>query len=194
MSGRRETRKAQTRSALARSAARIALEFGTSQLTVGAIAEGAGVSTRTFHNYFSSREEALRFFIMEQVEHLAAEIERLPQGLGLLEISERLTIITLDADGPARLPHLFRLSEMLREKESGHEYGDAEEILRPIITALMPRAQKLGFRTDDLTLAVRLVAGAIAFALQRYESLPQPRDPELGEYMVHNALGVIRRL
>ncbi|MCF4006803.1 TetR/AcrR family transcriptional regulator [Corynebacterium uropygiale] len=179
---------------MARSAAQIALEHGTSQLTVAAIAEGAGVSTRTFHNYFPSREEALLFFIIEQVERLAEEIEHLPQGLGLLEISERLTIITLDADGPARLPHLFRLSEMLREKEPGREYGDAEEILRPLITALMPRAHKLGFRSDDLTLAVRLVAGAIAFALQRYEDLPHPRDPEMGEFMIHNALGVIRRL
>ncbi|MBZ8176255.1 TetR family transcriptional regulator [Corynebacterium sp. 3HC-13] len=196
MPGLREARKAKTRSALALAAAEIALEHGTSALTIAAITSGAGVSTRTFHNYFSSREEALLEFIVEQVRVLAREVQHLPANLGLLEISEKLTIITLDADGPARLPHLFRLSEMLREKEPGRSYGgsDTDIILAPIIEALTPRAATLGFQKDELVLAVHLVARSIAFALQRYEALPDPRDPEVGEYMIHNALGVIRRL
>ena len=58
MSGLRETKKAATRTALSRAAAEIALMEGPEAFTVAAIAAAAGVSPRTFHNYFPSREDA----------------------------------------------------------------------------------------------------------------------------------------
>lgn len=58
-SGLRARKKAATRAALSDAALALALEHGVDAVTVEGIADAAGVSTRTFHNYFSSKEEAV---------------------------------------------------------------------------------------------------------------------------------------
>lgn len=57
--GLRERKKAATRQALYQAAVRLALEHGPEKITVEAIADEAGVSRRTFSNYFANKEEAL---------------------------------------------------------------------------------------------------------------------------------------
>ncbi len=58
-SGLRERKKAATRAALSSAAIRIAADRGLDAVTAEMIASEAGVSTRTFHNYFGSKEEAV---------------------------------------------------------------------------------------------------------------------------------------
>jgi AcrR family transcriptional regulator len=55
----RERRKAETWTALHDAAASLALQRGIEQTTVEAIAENAGVSQRTFFNYFRAKEDAI---------------------------------------------------------------------------------------------------------------------------------------
>lgn len=57
--GLRERKKAATRQALHEAALRLALEHGPDRITVEAIADEAGVSRRTFSNYFANKEESL---------------------------------------------------------------------------------------------------------------------------------------
>jgi AcrR family transcriptional regulator len=57
--GLRERKKAATRRALHDAAVRLALKHGADRITVEAIADEAGVSRRTFSNYFANKEEAL---------------------------------------------------------------------------------------------------------------------------------------
>lgn len=57
--GRREQKKRDTRRAIRNAALDLAVEHGLENLTVEAIAQTAGVSPRTFFNYFASKEEAL---------------------------------------------------------------------------------------------------------------------------------------
>ena len=52
-------KKAATRDALGQAAVRLGKEHGFDAVTADAIAHEAGVSTRTFHNYFSNKEEAV---------------------------------------------------------------------------------------------------------------------------------------
>ncbi|THV33515.1 TetR family transcriptional regulator [Glycomyces buryatensis] len=60
--GLRERKKAATKSALSQAALRLAMEKGSlDAVTADAIAAEAGVSTRTFHNYFPSKEEAFLY-------------------------------------------------------------------------------------------------------------------------------------
>ncbi|MFD6364649.1 TetR/AcrR family transcriptional regulator, partial [Streptomyces roseolus] len=55
--GLRERKKRATRAALVEAAVRLAVERGVENVTVDAISAAAGVSTRTFFNYFDSRDE-----------------------------------------------------------------------------------------------------------------------------------------
>src|SRR6266481_5108814 len=57
--GLRERKKQATRKALREAALRLALERGWDDVRVDDIAEAAGVSPRTYNNYFSSREQAI---------------------------------------------------------------------------------------------------------------------------------------
>ncbi|MFE2408548.1 TetR family transcriptional regulator [Kitasatospora sp. NPDC059408] len=57
--GLRERKKAETRAALSWAALRLVVERGLDNVKVEDIAEAAGVSPRTFNNYFSSKGEAI---------------------------------------------------------------------------------------------------------------------------------------
>ncbi len=57
--GIRERKKQATREALRTAALRLALERGPDNVRVDDIAEAAGVSPRTYNNYFSSRDQAI---------------------------------------------------------------------------------------------------------------------------------------
>lgn len=57
--GLRERKKQATRQALREAALRLALERGPDNVRVDDIADAAGVSPRTYNNYFSSRDEAI---------------------------------------------------------------------------------------------------------------------------------------
>lgn len=57
--GRRDRKKLQTRAALADAALRLAAERGLDHVTVEDISEAADVSSRTFFNYFGSKDEAI---------------------------------------------------------------------------------------------------------------------------------------
>jgi AcrR family transcriptional regulator len=57
--GLRQRKKAETRAALQGAALRLADQLGPEKVTVEAVAEAAGVSPRTFFNYFPSKEAAI---------------------------------------------------------------------------------------------------------------------------------------
>lgn len=57
--GLRERKKRETRRALHRAALELALAGGVETLTVDAIADRAGVSPRTFFNYFPTKDDAI---------------------------------------------------------------------------------------------------------------------------------------
>ncbi|WP_116201073.1 TetR/AcrR family transcriptional regulator [Amycolatopsis circi] len=80
MTGLRERKKQATRVALREAALRLALEHGAANVRVDDIAEAAGVSPRTYNNYFSSREEAIVAAVTADRESriAAAVAERLP--------------------------------------------------------------------------------------------------------------------
>ncbi|WP_433323558.1 TetR family transcriptional regulator [Spirillospora sp. CA-294931] len=78
--GLRERKKAATRGALGRAAARLAVEHGVERVTVEAIAGAAGVSARTFHNYFTGKEEAIVAPLFDGVQALLDGLRSRPQG------------------------------------------------------------------------------------------------------------------
>jgi AcrR family transcriptional regulator len=65
--GLRERKKADTRRALSDAALKLAFEHGLDDVTREAIARLAGVSLRTFNNYFAGKHEALAFRLTERM-------------------------------------------------------------------------------------------------------------------------------
>jgi AcrR family transcriptional regulator len=71
--GLRERKKEATRKALREAALRLALERGPDNVRVDDIAEAAGVSPRTYNNYFPSREQAIVAAVTAEREARVAE-------------------------------------------------------------------------------------------------------------------------
>lgn len=192
MSGLRESKKAATRTALARAAAEIVLHDGADALTVPAITAAAGVSPRTFHNYFASREEALIAFISERVDALSTELALLPDELDLTTAMEQViahNLRTSDSEINS-FPALFRLGEVLETLTPLQTKRAAHSIFDPMITTLRRRNDTL---TDfQLTTSVRLISAAVGSALEWHFRTPEPRDPADGERLVHEALSLLR--
>lgn len=192
MAGLRESKKAATRSALARAAAEIVLIDGAEGLTVAAITAKAGVSVRTFHNYFSSREEALGEFITDRVTALIRDLAAIPEELDLLSAVERLVITHLHTsdDELESFPTLFQLSEVVESLSPHSSEAAVDSAIEPIVPAVRSRVPELSeFQT---LVFVRIVAQAMKTALEWYYRLPEPRDPAEGERLVREAVQVIR--
>lgn len=74
----REHKKAATRRSLAGAALRLAVEHGLDGVTVEDIADAAGVSRRTFSNYFTSKEDAVLDADRERLRALVSLVEARP--------------------------------------------------------------------------------------------------------------------
>jgi AcrR family transcriptional regulator len=84
--GLRERKKQATRTALREAALRLALERGPDNVRVDDIAAAAGVSTRTYNNYFSSREQAIVAAVTAERESRVAEaVAARPAGVRLAD-------------------------------------------------------------------------------------------------------------
>ncbi|QLY28464.1 TetR/AcrR family transcriptional regulator [Nocardia huaxiensis] len=85
-SGFREQKKQATREALREAALRLALERGPENVRVDDIAEAAGVSPRTYNNYFSSREQAIVAAVTTEREtRVAAAVAARPATVPLAD-------------------------------------------------------------------------------------------------------------
>ena len=77
--GLRERKKAETHQALAKAALDLADRLGPERVTVEAIADAAGVSPRTFFNYFPSKEDAIVGIAPAQSSALLADLLSRPE-------------------------------------------------------------------------------------------------------------------
>ena len=89
MCGLRERKKQQTRERIAAAAVALLSEEGDEHATVARISEQAGVSPRTFHNYFSRRDDAFFFFFETLVNRWLQEITDAPADEAPIDLLKR---------------------------------------------------------------------------------------------------------
>jgi AcrR family transcriptional regulator len=159
--GRRERKKLATRQALQDVALRLVAERGLDQVTVEDISEAADVATRTFFNYFSSKEEALLDNVLEKESALHRLVVERPATESPLEaVCQALRTMTL------RLAE--RREELLRqqviERHPGllaRQLGVYASVERALTTAV---AERLGADAADPLYARVVAAAAVAAA------------------------------
>jgi AcrR family transcriptional regulator len=79
-SGLRERKKLATRHALGSAALRLSIERGVENVTIEDITEAAGVSLRTFRNYFASKYEAMTAVAADRARRIGASLIERPAG------------------------------------------------------------------------------------------------------------------
>lgn len=170
----REQKKEETRRALSRAAAELLLSEGNEGMTVAAIAERAGVSTRTFHNYFPRREDALQTFIEVTVDEFVHKIEEAPADEAPLWTLHRLIRERVNndqddgPDSPGTLLNLMDIGDHLSYVSGPEDRHRAIHLLDGLLEALYRRdSRTLTRQGTALLLVSALAAGAIAVEATR---------------------------
>ena len=108
--GLRERKKFATKEALSRAALRLSVQRGFDGVTAEAIAGVAGVSARTFHNYFSSKEDAVLFVLDQTMADFVIRFGQCSPGEPLLDSLESVVLEFVEsADGVELMVAVTRL-------------------------------------------------------------------------------------
>ncbi|MFE4451923.1 TetR/AcrR family transcriptional regulator [Streptomyces sp. NPDC056796] len=94
--GLRERKKQATRRAIAEAAVRLAAEHGVENVTVESISEAAGVSPRTFFNYFPSHDDAFVMVDDEVGERIRESVRGAPADRPPLDAVRDALVAELD--------------------------------------------------------------------------------------------------
>lgn len=117
--GLRERKKQATRAALGEAAVRLAAEHGAENVTVEAISNAAGVSPRTFFNYFDSHDDAFVMMDTQIGERIRRAVRDAPAELSpldavreamageLADVEQRHELWSLRAKVLQKSPHLL---------------------------------------------------------------------------------------
>ncbi|GAY18881.1 TetR/AcrR family transcriptional regulator [Mycobacterium sp. shizuoka-1] len=112
--GLRERKKADTRRALSDAALHLAFERGIDNVTREAIAERAGVSLRTFNNYFAGKYEAIAYRQLERMRRSLATFRARPASEPLwTAITEAVLAPLLAEMGEDYAPTRQQLDQLL---------------------------------------------------------------------------------
>ncbi|GAA2397657.1 TetR family transcriptional regulator [Catellatospora methionotrophica] len=111
--GRRDLRKQQTRAALTGAALRLCSLRGFDQVTVDDISGEAGVSSRTFFNYFASKEDAVLGDHLVEVDAMRARLAVLLPTMPVLEAIRRAVLLPVAAMEADR-DHWFLRMEIIK--------------------------------------------------------------------------------
>jgi AcrR family transcriptional regulator len=163
--GLRERKKQATREALRTAALRLALERGPENVRVDDIAEAAGVSPRTYNNYFSSREQAIVAAVTEEREaRVAAAVVARPSNVSLSDAVIDAVIAEYTDPGEHARDALLMITTNPALRSS---YVDAAATLEdPLADALFERSHGMDRLTAQVLAAS--VGAAVKVALRAW--------------------------
>lgn len=191
MSGLRETKKNATRVAMSDAAAHIVVTEGAEALTVAAVAERAGVSARTFHNYFASTAEALMWFNVDMINRLASRIETMDPQLTMADIFEHFLLEGLGDDGLElhTVATMFKVGEVIESTNPSLNdaacFHEHTRTFHEVFTARQPEHSAFEI---ELLLHLNGVAGIAAAKRISEEACSQSEAEEI----IRNAFSILR--
>ncbi|GII64231.1 TetR family transcriptional regulator [Sphaerisporangium krabiense] len=165
--GLRERKKEETRIALSWAAIKLTAERGFDNVKVEDIAAEAGVSHRTFNNYFSSKGEAIAARHFDRAAQIADELRSRPDDEPLWEaitnaVFARLALGVRTPERPADERWIAGIKVITEHPEYRGEFLKAH--MAAVDALAVAVAERTG--TDaDRDLYPRLVAGTVGTAL-----------------------------
>lgn len=170
--GLREAKKARTREALHIAALELALEVGPEHVTVDAIAARADVSTRTFFNYFPSRESAMSVSDPGIADRLAEMLRTRPSDEPLATALRE--VLTTRVRELAQDTEVWKIRRRLARAHPQLAMTSVEvqqTMVRALVAAALEREgqdERTGLAT---VVQVHTVVGAVAAALWQHSAL-----------------------
>lgn len=195
MSNLRETKKRATRQAITDAAGRIYLAEGAEALTVSHVAEEAGISARTFHNYYSSANECLCQFALDAVSLIVDKVDEYPAQASTTEIFEDIVREGFRRTAPElhSVTSFFMVMDYLEKTSFADVKRDeAERVAQKIREVFARRSPE---RDEfDTEVVLHACAAASASATKAFFALPEPRDPAQGEELAGRAFATLRSI
>lgn len=166
--GLREQKKQATRQALREAALRLALQCGPENVRVDDIADAAGVSPRTYNNYFSSREQAIVAAVTAEREaRVAAALAARPASVSLADAVVEAIVEQYTDPGDQHRDALLLIATRPALRDAFVDTTSAIEL--PLADAI---AQRLGDTTPHVAhVLAASVTAAVRIALQQWLQL-----------------------
>jgi AcrR family transcriptional regulator len=162
--GHRERKKRATRRALALAALQLSVERGLDQVVTEDIARAAGVSPRTFNNYFSSKYEAICSLAVDRAANIGASLLARPAEQPLWEAIEQVVLEQYrDADSQSDQDWMVGLRLVTRTPALLGEYLRAQSLTRDLLEQAIARRLSIEGRRD---LGARVIAAAVTAACE----------------------------
>lgn len=192
--GLRERKKLDTRRALSDAALDLMFERGLDNVIREDIAARAGVSVRTFNNYFSSKYEALAYRQIERLRRGAELLRARPAGEPLWTALTEAMIEPLIDDGVGRaaVPTPAMLAETRKLIAAPEMYATIGATIGATVEAAV--AERTGTRVGELY--PKLVAAAVnaafitAIEIYTHSDPPEPVIPILRRAFTELARGL----
>jgi AcrR family transcriptional regulator len=153
----RERKKDATRRALAEAAMNLAIERGYAAVTIADITEAAGVSRRTFSNYFAGKAECVAAVTEGWFDDIAESIRDAPLGHRMDELLCE-ALLRVAADLPERWERFYTL--LHAEPELKAMVGAIDEANCEQLTQVI--APRFGVTADDIRVRMLATYGVIA--------------------------------
>lgn len=160
--GLRERKKLATREALGFAAVRLAVERGLDNVLVDDIAAAAGVSARTFNNYFASKYEAICSLAVDRARRIADDLRARPVAEALWPAVIHAVLAEF-ADAQIPDPAWTKGIRLITAApELQGEYLKAQSVIQEALAEAVAERTGRDLHTDMFP---RILAGAISAAL-----------------------------
>ncbi|MBB5957013.1 AcrR family transcriptional regulator [Saccharothrix tamanrassetensis] len=187
--GLRDRKKRQTRAALSRAALTLAAERGLDHVTVEDISTAAGVSPRTFFNYFAGKEEAVAGPDPEVGPRVGRRVVEQPVGSTAVD-AVKAALLAEVAEVPTDERDLWLLRMRVVQQHPvllARLFAGGEEAERHLVAGI---AERVGLDATDLY-PMLLAAAAGAACRVAFTRWFDPDDPRPLATLLADALDLL---
>ncbi|MBB4965803.1 acyl-CoA-like ligand-binding transcription factor [Saccharothrix violaceirubra] len=191
MTGRRDRKKRRTRADLVRAAVSLVEERGFDRVTVEDISAAAGVSARTFFNYFTGKEEAVVGPDPEAGPRIRAHVLAQPDDVPTLQ-AVRSALLAEIADEGADERALLSVRMRIVQADPGllaRVFAGGRRTEEHLVTAI---AERTGLAAGDAypLLLAAAASAALRCAMTRWATTDRSLPDLLGEAVDLLAVGL----